>query len=169
MAILGAAGVDLFALEMLCDVEISIQALGAAAASGLPVMIGFCCLWGPDGKTVEALARGVGLPPLSVDEVLPPVLAAIPEDTQAIVAIMHSEFDVTDAALEVLARHWRGPVAVYPNSGEFIYPHWQFDTVCSPEAFADAAQGWIDRGVQIVGGCCGIGPDHIRLLRRRLG
>ncbi len=154
---------------MLCDVEISIQALGAAAASGLPVMIGFCCLWGPDGKTVEALARGVGLPPLSFDEVLPPVLAAIPEDTQAIVAIMHSEFDVTDAALEVLAKHWQGPVAVYPNSGEFVYPHWQFDTVCAPEAFADAAQGWIDRGVQILGGCCGIGPDHIRLLGRRLG
>jgi len=27
----------------------------------------------------------------------------------------------------------------------------------TPEAFAAAAEIWVDRGVQIVGGCCGIG------------
>jgi homocysteine S-methyltransferase len=167
-AILRAAGVDLFALEMLCDVDISLEALGAAAAQGLPVMIGFTCIWSEDGTTVEALARDVGLPPVDFGDVLPPVISAIPETTPAILAIMHSKFDVTDAALEVLQDHWSGPVAVYPNSGEFVYPNWQFDKVCSPEDFVAAARAWIDRGVRIVGGCCGIGPAHIRRLHQAL-
>jgi methionine synthase I (cobalamin-dependent) len=37
-----------------------------------------------------------------------------------------------------------------------------------PEAFVRAAEGWVERGVQIVGGCCGIGPHYISLLSERL-
>ena len=81
---------------------------------------------------------------------------------------MHCDLDVTGAALEVAKRHWRGPLAAYPNSGGFIPPNWQFETVCSPEAFAESAQDWIAAGARIVGGCCGIGPAHIRALHERL-
>ena len=38
----------------------------------------------------------------------------------------------------------------------------------SPEDFAAEAQRWLEKGVQLIGGCCGIGPVHIRLLRERL-
>jgi methionine synthase I (cobalamin-dependent) len=44
---------------------------------------------------------------------------------------------------------------------------WGFDSVISPMEFATAAESWVARGVQVIGGCCGIGPDHIRLLRDR--
>lgn len=37
-----------------------------------------------------------------------------------------------------------------------------------PETYADVAMGWVERGATIVGGCCEIGPDHIRALRARL-
>ena len=30
------------------------------------------------------------------------------------------------------------------------------------------AEGWVARGAQIVGGCCGIGPEHIRPLAERM-
>lgn len=167
--ILQAAGVELFALEMLCDLAISLEMLQAAAASGLPLMLGFTCSWGADGKSVETLAGGGDLPAQAFDAVLRQVLAVVPAGTPTIVAVMHSEFDVTGAALEVVFEQWSGPVAAYPNSGDFIYPNWQFDTVCTPAAFADAAEAWIERGVRIVGGCCGIGPAHIAALRERLG
>lgn len=72
-------------------------------------------------------------------------------------------------ALDVVLQQWSGPVAVYPNSGDFVYPNWQFDTVCAPETFAGAAEGWIERGARLVGGCCGVGPAHIEALRKRLG
>ncbi len=38
----------------------------------------------------------------------------------------------------------------------------------TPEDFATQAQGWLEMDVQLVGGCCGIGPEHIRLLKERL-
>jgi S-methylmethionine-dependent homocysteine/selenocysteine methylase len=38
-----------------------------------------------------------------------------------------------------------------------------------PRTYADVVSGWIDEGATIVGGCCEIGPDHIRELARRFG
>ena len=38
-----------------------------------------------------------------------------------------------------------------------------------PAAYADIAMKWVERGATIVGGCCEIGPDHIRMLAERLG
>ena len=84
---------------------------------------------------------------------------------EVILSIMHSEADVTDAALEILKQYWEGPFAIYPNSGQFVDLHMQFDTVCSVEDFQRSANRWIKAGVQIVGGCCGIGPSHIEALR----
>ncbi|MBT5433211.1 MAG: hypothetical protein HOK83_06075, partial [Rhodospirillaceae bacterium] len=109
-------------------------------------------------------ADEMGLDPVAFDDVLADLVPALPTDKPMIMSIMHSDLDVTDAALDVLRRHWSGPLAIYPNSGRFEYPHWQFDSVCPPEEFVSAAQGWIKRGVGIIGGCCGIGPDHISAL-----
>lgn len=38
----------------------------------------------------------------------------------------------------------------------------------TPEAYADFAMGWVDRGATIVGGCCEVGPAHIAHLAQRL-
>jgi S-methylmethionine-dependent homocysteine/selenocysteine methylase len=37
-----------------------------------------------------------------------------------------------------------------------------------PEIYADFADGWIKDGATIVGGCCEVGPAHIKELARRL-
>ncbi len=168
--ILQDAGVDLLALEMLSDVTISAAAIEAAFATGLPVMIGFTCDWGADGRTVVTRGHQMNLydRPTPLDEILPEALAAVAEGAPGILAIMHCDLDVTGAALEVAKRHWRGPLAAYPNSGDFVPPNWQFDSVCTPAEFADSAEDWIAAGAVIVGGCCGIGPDHISALAQRL-
>ena len=167
--ILADAGVDMFVLEMLFDVEVSVAALEAAASTGLPVSIGFTCCFGADNETIETYGSDFGSGAgLQLKDVLLPVLAAIPTGTDAIVAIMHSEFDVTDKALEVVNELWSGPIAVYPNSGLYEKPHWRFDTVCSADEFVNAAERWLQNGANIIGGCCGIGPDHIHALAQRL-
>jgi S-methylmethionine-dependent homocysteine/selenocysteine methylase len=35
-----------------------------------------------------------------------------------------------------------------------------------PPRYLAFAQDWLDRGASIVGGCCGIGPEHIAEIRR---
>jgi S-methylmethionine-dependent homocysteine/selenocysteine methylase len=38
----------------------------------------------------------------------------------------------------------------------------------TPEKYADFATGWVAQGATIVGGCCEVGPAHIRHLKDRL-
>ena len=38
-----------------------------------------------------------------------------------------------------------------------------------PVNYLDWAQRWVDAGATMVGGCCGIGPDHIAALAQKLG
>jgi S-methylmethionine-dependent homocysteine/selenocysteine methylase len=54
---------------------------------------------------------------------------------------------------------------VYAHSGKFIEPNWIFNDVISPEDYASAASSWLEQGVQVLGGCCGIGLEHIQLLK----
>ena len=166
-AVLADAGVDLFALEMLFDVDVSRAMLRAVADFELPVIAGFTCEWGgPDANEVVTHS-GIGFEPVSLDSVLEAALEGVDQE-RLIVSIMHSDIDVTHTALRILGRRWQGPVAVYPNSGHFVDLKMQFDSVCSEDIFETAALGWLREGVQIVGGCCGIGPSHIRRLTGRL-
>jgi homocysteine S-methyltransferase len=155
------AGADLIVLEMMQDVAYTAYALDAASATGLPVWVGFSCRLAGDGTNVLMYRKDVTAPFAdAVDKVM--------SLGGAVAGIMHSDIDVIAPALEVLRGHWAGPIAVYPHSGRFIMPEWQFANVISPEDFAAKALTWVDSGAQIVGGCCGIGPDHIRVLAERL-
>ena len=155
------SGVDLFVLEMLFDIETTRVMLKAVEEFGLLVILGFTCDWQAGSGNSKVSARGMGKAPILLREILPDLMVAL-GTADIIMSIMHSDPDVTDAALEELKQCWSGPVAVYPNSGEFVDLRMQFDTVCSVESFQQAANRWIDGGVQIVGGCCGIGPEHIQ-------
>jgi S-methylmethionine-dependent homocysteine/selenocysteine methylase len=161
------AGVDLFALDMLFDCDISLAMLQAVAPFKLPVILGFTCEWDEDNTQQLTIRQGMGRPVATLDQVLKEIVAKV-DPQNLILSIMHSEADATDAALELLQRYWSGPVAIYPNSGNFVNLHLQFDEVCSEVEFEQAAQRWLQAGVQIVGGCCGIGPAHIGCLRGKL-
>ena len=156
-------GVDCFALEMLFDTEVSLAMFAAVADFGLPVILGFTCDQGEDSGNGVMIARGMGYSPLLLKDILPQVIEGI-SASNVIMSIMHTEIDLTDAALDVLKQYWDGPIAIYPNSGNFVNLRMQFDSVCKVDEFEQAAQRWIDSGVQIVGGCCGIGPAHIASL-----
>jgi S-methylmethionine-dependent homocysteine/selenocysteine methylase len=156
--VLAESGVDVIALEMMRDLDQTTYAVEAAVATGLPVWVGFSCkttdestvvLWDGEHTLVEALEH-------------------IPTLGASLVSIMHTLTEDTPAALRKVSEYWSGHVGAYPHSGEFIMPNWQFIDMISPEDFAREAQGWLEMGVQLIGGCCGIGPEHIRLLKERL-
>ena len=159
--ILAGAGVDLLVLEMMRDVEYARAAVEAAVATGLPLWVGFSCV--ASGAHEIVMAPGIA-DDLPFADVLEPVMAR----GGSLVAVMHSDVEVTLPALKIAHRHWHGPLGAYAHSGRFVMPHWQFDEVISPEAYLEQAERWLGLGVQVIGGCCGIGPDHIRLLAERL-
>jgi len=60
-------------------------------------------------------------------------------------------------------------VLVYPNSGET----WEAATsswhgTVSPLECAQAAERWLQAGARLVGGCCRMGPEHIRAIGQGL-
>lgn len=157
--ILAEAGADLIILEMMRDVEYTLIALRAAMKTRLPVWVGFSLdletgnqqmLW---GKETMTLADGI---------------KAVADEGISMITIMHSLTEMISPALPMLKENWTGPFGVYAHSGEFIMPNWQFVDMITPEDYAAEARAWVDMGAQVVGGCCGIGPEHIRRLKADL-
>ncbi len=60
------------------------------------------------------------------------------------------------------------PLGAYPNLGYLTNAGWRRDTGVTGAEYAELALGWRAEGAQIVGGCCGVGPEHIAAARERL-
>jgi homocysteine S-methyltransferase len=156
---LAATGVDLIIMEMMRDLDYSVWACEAAHDTGLPVWIGISCRY---RDSDEALV-GYNREDCTLDE----VIARLSETEPRAITIMHTSVNDTEAALAVLSANWQGPYGAYPESGYFTIPDWVFGDI-SPDEFAEHCIGWVRGGAQIVGGCCGITPDHIAALAARL-
>jgi len=58
------------------------------------------------------------------------------------------------------------PLGIYPNLGHLGANGWVSDERIGPEEYAALAVGWRAEGADIVGGCCGVTPEHIAAARR---
>lgn len=159
--ILAESGVDFFMLEMLRDVEQTTYIMDAVNETGLPVIMGFTTLRDEEGQ----VQLGVS----SVGGTFEEVFTAVDTRNVPLVTIMHTLIENIDPSLELIKQHWSGPLGVYAHYGHFVMPNWIFTDTITPEAYADAVQGWVNQGVRLIGGCCGIGPAHIKELSRWFG
>ncbi len=157
-AVLAAAGAELLILEMMVDVERMRATLEGAATAGLPIWVGLSCGSG-DGRPVEGAGAS-----LRDGEPLSEAVAALADHEVEVVAIMHTDVALVDECLDVVLPAWDGPVAVYAHSGAFVDNRWVFSGVISPDEYLRHAQGWSARGVRLIGGCCGTGPEHVQAL-----
>ncbi|MGA8354029.1 MAG: homocysteine S-methyltransferase family protein [Solirubrobacteraceae bacterium] len=53
------------------------------------------------------------------------------------------------------------PLGVYPNLGYLSGAGWRHAGDVCGEDYAAMARSWREEGAQIIGGCCGVGPQHI--------
>ena len=49
-----------------------------------------------------------------------------------------------------------------------MMPNWNFVDVIDPATLAENAVLWANDGVRLIGGCCGLGPDHIAAVLQAL-
>lgn len=170
--ILADAGCDMLALEMLFDIEVSVAMVKGAEQAGVPISIGLVCVCEPDGQ-VKLFGTGRdnlgGTQNVLLSESLPRILDALRDRTKVVVSIMHCEVGHVAPILAVIRKHWDGLVAAYPNIGHYAPPGgWDVTAGCSAHEFANGGEEWIAHGINIVGGCCGAGPEHIRMLASRM-
>jgi S-methylmethionine-dependent homocysteine/selenocysteine methylase len=154
--LLADSGVDLIALEMINAQGYGRAALQAAAETGLPVWLGVSPFRLEDGTLV-------GLPDLGDGEGFEDLLSALVDPAPTAVTVMHAKPEVTLDAIKIIRRHFAGPVGVYAETGDWQPPNWVFDGL-TPAQYLEQAITWADHGARIIGGCCGVGPEHIRVL-----
>ena len=162
--ILAEAGVDLLLVESTGGTMHRTWVLEACLATGLPVWVGFKCHQDKPGG-----APKVGY---HSDEPLAAHFAQVVARGGSVVTIFHSPIAACDAALSVVQSQWKGPIGIYPEAErkDYVAVHKDLNEPdhVSPEAFVAKAKEWVNRGVQIIGGCCGIELEHIRPLRAAL-
>jgi homocysteine S-methyltransferase len=155
---LAAAGCDLLLMEMMSHPARARLAIEAAKATGLPVWIGFSAR-SESGRIVSYVRES-----WPFEEVVPQILRQGGE----VAGLMHTNVNTIAPALEILRRHWSGPLMAYPDSGHFKMPDWQFEDIIAPADFARACVGWVEAGVRVVGGCCGLSVEHIAAMSTAL-
>jgi homocysteine S-methyltransferase len=150
---LAEAGVDLLVLEMMQETRHAPLACEAARGVGLPVWLGVSCRLGAGGTLV-----GFDFPLVPLAECLDALLELAP----AAVNVMHSPVAAIEPALHEVRARWPGPLGAYPEIGDGT-PHAE---ALAPDGLAALARHWLAAGVQIVGGCCGTTPEHVRALAK---
>jgi S-methylmethionine-dependent homocysteine/selenocysteine methylase len=153
-AILGEAGVDVIVLEMMGALRHARPAVTAAAETGLPVWLGISIAGAAAGKAETVDGEDVAT-----------LLGSVPGAAIDAVFVMHTDLRSVPSALGAVRATWGGTVGAYPHVGDWRPPNWVFHEI-TPTAFAEHASEWAACGAAIVGGCCGIGPEHIAELAR---
>lgn len=154
---------DLILLETLSLVRSSTNAtVEALMETGLPVWLSFrrcrhgvCGVYGehwggPEGDSFGRAARrfeeaGVGA--LLIN-------CVPPDHVEGMISWLR---DFTDL-----------PLGVYPNLGYLSAAGWRHEHDIDPSDYAQLALRWREEGAQIVGGCCGVRPEHIDAARAAL-
>ena len=158
--ILAEAGVDILAVEMCERVELSDAVIEAVMSIGLPVWLGVSARRHRDQDHLSAF----GYPERDFEE----LVRAISKFSVDLINVMHTPVSDVPGAIEIVRDYWKGPVGVYPESGEFMMPNWDFVDVIEPSVLAENAVTWAEDGIRLIGGCCGLGPAHIRACRDAL-
>src|SRR5207248_11663617 len=154
---LAEGGADLLVLETFFALEEALWVVeGARSATDLPIVASFSF----DQRTHTMM----GLSPTDV------VSAVAPLGVAALGANCGRSLEDTDAIVtEFLAAAPSVPLWVKPNAGvpRIVGGSVVYDA--GPETLAEHIRDYVDRGVRIVGGCCGSTPEHITAVARVLG
>jgi S-methylmethionine-dependent homocysteine/selenocysteine methylase/SAM-dependent methyltransferase len=137
-------------------------AIEGLRATGLPVWLSFrrcrhglCGIYGqhwggPEGDAFGRAARR--FEEMGVEALL--INCIPPDHVEGMVSYLR---DFTDL-----------PLGVYPNLGYYSDRGWRFAPGVGGDEYARMALGWREEGAQIIGGCCGVRPQHIAAAARAL-
>lgn len=155
-AVLLEGGVDLFCIETMVDVrELALAVQAVRALTDLPIIASMT--FGGDGQT-------------PFGESVPSVLKHLEELR---VEVIGANCSLGPASLLGVMDefHHASPQAILaamPNAGLPTRVDGQFTYKSGPEYFASTVPDFLQRGVRVLGGCCGTTPAHIAAMRKAL-
>lgn len=150
---LAEGGCDALILETFTDLEELKIALAAARGTGLPVV---CQM-----AFVERSRTPLGV---SAEQALRELEAAGADVVGANCTVPHRAVKT----MERLCARTGMRLSAFPNAGLPEYVDGRYMYLTTPEYFAEVGRKLRDLGVNLIGGCCGTGPEHVRALARAI-
>ena len=167
LKILTEEGVDLIILEAMSSQADIVQAMIECSTKiNMPVWLSVSCVI--DDKTNEVMLGyndSMDAPP-AVYEDFEKSLDKFSKLHKGPILIAHSNINVTGRAIKIVKKNFNGVVGAYPNVGFYKKPNWIYEDNMRPEFYLKEAKSWVKNGSQIIGGCCGIGPNLIKSLSK---
>ena len=150
------AGADLLHMETFSDLaELEVAVRAAKAVCDLPIVASMS--YGQDGLT-----HGGQTP----EEVVVSLQALGVDVIGANCSVGPASLQQTMDKLHLAAGDL--PLSVKPNAGFPTRVEGRFYYPSSPEYFGETAQGFLNSGARLLGGCCGTTPMHLRAMRQSL-
>ena len=151
-------GCDLILLEMMYRPERMKVVFDVMRKSKIPVWVGFSCRKSDTGEILSLTDESK----VTFEEMM-----LLAENYEFDVwGAMHTSVDIMDECIKMIKENFNGPIFAYPDSGGWLSPNWTFDNVINPKKFIEKVKVWHSLGAQIIGGCCGTSPDHIKAISR---
>ncbi len=156
-------GADAIIIETMSDPnEMRIAIKAAKAVSYWPVIATFAFTAPADGAFRAMMGT-------SVEEAIGAALDAGADIVGANCGTGLSLADYVQLARAVVAAAGKAPVIIQPNAGAPQTIDGQTVYSATPEDMAAIVRPLLDAGVQIIGGCCGTTPDHLKAMAAAMG
>ena len=148
---LKASGVDFILAETMISIKEALIVLAQAKKLKIPIMVSFAL--NQDGNILNG-------------DNLIQALNAVSEYKPLAFVINCTTLDIIEKVIDSVLASARIPIGVYPNFGPPTKG--KFTKYITPGKFAAAMLRLNNKGVKILGGCCGTQPVHIAALAKRI-
>ena len=163
--ILSEEGVDLIILEaMSSQADIVETIIECSSNINLPVWLSISCVIEDKNKKVMLGYNDTVDSDTHIYESFEVAIKNFSKLHKGPILIAHSDINVTGHAVKTAKNNFDGVLGVYPNRGYYEKPHWKFVDNMTPEDYLNEARSWVENGVKIIGGCCGVGVEEIKAI-----
>ena len=163
--ILSGEGVDLIILEaMSSQADIVETIIESTKESKLPVWLSISCVIDDQTNKVMLGYNDTLDTDTNVYEDFELSMDNFGKIHNGPILIAHSDIKVTGQAIKIAKKKFKGVLGAYPNRGHYEKPSWKFVDNITPSEYLENAKSWVKDGVNIVGGCCGVGIEEIKAI-----
>ncbi|MCX7813031.1 MAG: homocysteine S-methyltransferase family protein [Pseudothermotoga sp.] len=156
-SILIDSGVDGIIIETMSDLKELKAAVLAVRDVSKQIPIIACMTFEEDGKSVTGTSV----------EIFATLMNDLDVDVVGINCTLEPKQMIS--VFSRLAKFCRKPLCVEPNAGKPTLVENRLVYRTSPEEFAIYMRDFVELGANIIGGCCGTGPEHIKLMKSYVG
>ena len=166
LKILSDAGVDLIILEAMTSKNSTVETIIECSLQiNLPIWLSIsCALNKEDEKLMHGYQENIDNSKAKFYDDFAKSIKQFSSMHEGPILVAHSDIKVTKSAVKTIKENHKGVIGAYPNNGYFEKPKWKLVENISPTDYLNEAKSWVSNGAQIIGGCCGVGPELIKAI-----